>query len=67
MVGRRLSPNHLTADEIGKLMQAAKAAGRYGQRDRTLVMITYRQGLRVTILEASSAVDTSAKRPAPYI
>lgn len=42
------SREYLTADEIGKLLQAAKTAGRYGQRDRTLTMIMYRHGLRVS-------------------
>jgi integrase len=41
------SREYLTADEIGKLLQAAKA-GRYGQRDRTLALLTYRHGLRVS-------------------
>jgi integrase len=42
------SREYLTGDEIGKLLQAAKASGRYGQRDRTLVTIMYRHGLRVS-------------------
>jgi type 1 fimbriae regulatory protein FimB/type 1 fimbriae regulatory protein FimE len=42
------SREYLTGEEIGKLLQAAKAAGRYGQRDRTLTMIMYRHGLRVS-------------------
>lgn len=42
------SREYLTGEEIGKLLRAAKAAGRYGQRDRTLTMIMYRHGLRVS-------------------
>lgn len=42
------SREYLTADEIGKLLQAAKSSGRWGQRDRTLAMIMYRHGLRVS-------------------
>jgi integrase len=42
------SREYLTGDEIAKLLQAAKAVGRYGQRDRTLIMMMYRHGLRVS-------------------
>lgn len=42
------SREYLTADEIGKLLQAAKDSGRYGQRDRTLALVMYRHGLRVS-------------------
>lgn len=41
------SREYLTAEEIKQLLQAAKASGRWGQRDRTLAMIMYRHGLRV--------------------
>ena len=39
---------HLTPDEVEALMKAAKANRRYGQRDRTLIMLMYRHGLRVS-------------------
>jgi integrase len=42
------SREYLTAEEIKQLLQAAKASGRWGQRDRTLTMIMYRHGLRVS-------------------
>jgi integrase len=42
------SREYLTADEIKQLLKAAKASGRYGQRDRTMVMLMYRHGLRVS-------------------
>jgi type 1 fimbriae regulatory protein FimB/type 1 fimbriae regulatory protein FimE len=56
------SREYLTADEIEKLLAAARATGRYSQRDATLVMVMYRHGLRVS--EACSlrwdAVDFKA-------
>jgi integrase len=36
---------HLTADEVGALMTAAKG-NRYGHRDATMVLLAYRHGLR---------------------
>jgi type 1 fimbriae regulatory protein FimE len=50
----RRRPNHdtrtreyLTPSEIEALMDAS-ASGRYGQRDRTLLLLMYRHGLRVS-------------------
>ncbi len=37
---------HLTPDEVGRLMTAAGKVGRHGQRDATLILLTYRHGLR---------------------
>jgi integrase len=42
------SREYLTETEVTALLQAAKASGRYGQRDHTLTMIMYRHGLRVS-------------------
>ncbi len=42
------SREHLTPAEVDALLKAAKASGRYGQRDSTLLMIMYRHGLRVS-------------------
>ena len=39
---------HLTLEEVGKLLAAARKSGRYGSRDETLVLITFRHGLRVS-------------------
>jgi site-specific recombinase XerD len=42
------SREHLTPAEVAALEAAARASGRYGQRDATLIMIIYRHGLRVS-------------------
>jgi type 1 fimbriae regulatory protein FimE len=42
------SREHLTPAEVTALIKAAKASGRYGQRDATLIEIMYRHGLRVS-------------------
>jgi site-specific recombinase XerD len=39
-------PLHLTPEQVDQLMTAAKDSGRYGHRDATLVLLTYRHGLR---------------------
>jgi integrase len=46
---RRVSDARLTPDEVEVLMAAVKA-NRDGHRDRTMVLITYRHGLRATEL-----------------
>jgi integrase len=43
---------YLTPDEIEKLLQASSKLGRHGARDRTLILIAYRHGLRVSELVA---------------
>jgi integrase len=43
---------YLTPDEIEKLLQASSKLGRHGARDRTLVLLAYRHGLRVSELVA---------------
>jgi integrase len=42
------SREHLTPDEVERLMQAARGVGRHGHRDATLILLTYRHGLRVS-------------------
>jgi type 1 fimbriae regulatory protein FimB/type 1 fimbriae regulatory protein FimE len=37
----------LTPEEIEKVLKASGQVGRHGARDRTLVLIAYRHGLRV--------------------
>ena len=43
---------HLTEKEDNALMEAARKTGRHGHRDATLILITYRHGLRVSELIA---------------
>jgi type 1 fimbriae regulatory protein FimE len=38
---------HLTPEEVQRLVAAAGKRGRYRQRDATLILLTYRHGLRV--------------------
>lgn len=44
------SREYLTEDEIHRLSEAATRMGRHGHRDATLIMLSYRHGLRVTEL-----------------
>ena len=44
------SREYLTEDEVEQLMDAAGRVGRHGHRDATLIMLSYRHGLRVTEL-----------------
>ena len=46
------SREHLTSDEVDKLILAAKSLGRHGHRDATLILLAYRHGLRVSELVA---------------
>ena len=46
------SREHLTPDEIERLIGAAKSLGRHGHRDATLILVAYRHGLRVSELVA---------------
>ncbi len=48
----RRAREHLTPDEIEKLLTAAGKTGRHGLRDRTLLLLGYRHGLRVSELVA---------------
>jgi type 1 fimbriae regulatory protein FimB/type 1 fimbriae regulatory protein FimE len=44
------SREYLTEQEVGQLMEAAAQVGRHGHRDSTLILLSYRHGLRVTEL-----------------
>ena len=48
----RRTREHLTPQEVDKLIKAAGQVGRYGHRDATLILIAYRHGLRVSELVA---------------
>jgi integrase len=39
---------YLTAREIEKLMDHARSHSRYGHRDATMILVTYRHGLRAS-------------------
>jgi type 1 fimbriae regulatory protein FimE len=39
---------YLTEEEVQQLMLAARRTGRHGHRDATLILVTYRHGLRVS-------------------
>jgi integrase len=43
---------HLTPDEVERLIAAARQRGRYGDRDALLIMLAYRHGLRASELIA---------------
>lgn len=44
------SREYLTEDEVEQLIAAAGRVGRHGHRDSTLILLSYRHGLRVTEL-----------------
>ena len=46
------SREHLTPDEVERLITSAKSLGRHGHRDATLILLAYRHGLRVSELVA---------------
>jgi type 1 fimbriae regulatory protein FimB/type 1 fimbriae regulatory protein FimE len=46
----RRKREYLTPDEVEKVLQASSRIGRHGARDRTLILIAYRHGLRVSEL-----------------
>jgi integrase len=48
----RRTREHLTPQEVEKLIMAARRVGRYGHRDAALILIAFRHGLRVSELVA---------------
>jgi site-specific recombinase XerD len=46
----RRTREYLTPAEVEKLRQASSKVGRHGARDRTLILLAYRHGLRVSEL-----------------
>jgi type 1 fimbriae regulatory protein FimE len=61
------SREYLTADEVSALEKAAQGVGRHGHRDATLVMITYRHGLRVSELVALRWDQVDLKQGALHV
>jgi len=55
------SREHLTPDEIDRLIASAKSLGRYGHRDATLILVAYRHGLRVSELVAIFACQIQSE------
>jgi site-specific recombinase XerD len=55
---------YLTEKEVTQLCDAARARGRWGHRDATMILVAYRHGLRVSELVALrwSEVDLDAGR-----
>ena len=52
---------HLLAEKVEAMLKAAKIIGRHGHHDRTLILLAYRHGLRISELVALrwSQVDFS--------
>ena len=48
----RRTREHLTPQEVEKLITAASRVGRHGHRDSTIILLAYRHGLRVSELVA---------------
>ena len=62
----RRTREHLTPQEVEKLIRAASRAGRYGHRDATLILLAYRHGLRVSELgRCAGTRSTSSKGYSP--
>jgi len=50
------SREHLTPDEVERLITSAKSLGRHGHRDATLILMDYRHGLRVILFYPSKVL-----------
>src|SRR5689334_20616035 len=60
----RRSREHLTPDEVDRMVSAAAQTGRHGMRDAAMVLTAYRHGLRVSELIGLrwDAVDLAARQ-----
>jgi type 1 fimbriae regulatory protein FimB/type 1 fimbriae regulatory protein FimE len=47
---KRRPREYLTPKEVEKLIEAARARGRYGHRDATMILVAFRHGLRASEL-----------------
>lgn len=54
------SRDHLLPDEVTALMKAAGRVGRHRLRDRALILVTYRHGLRVS---GAGETEVGSDRP----
>ena len=61
------SREHLLADEVDALMTAAGKVGRHPLRDKTLILVAYRHGLRVSELVAMRWDQFDLKRAQVHI
>ncbi|WP_460036251.1 tyrosine-type recombinase/integrase, partial [Methylothermus subterraneus] len=46
----RRTREYLTAEEVERLIAAARKTGRHGERDAALILLAFRHGLRVSEL-----------------
>lgn len=58
---------HLTPDEVDRLIRAAGKAGRYGHRDATAILLAYRHGLRASELCSLRRDQASLERKELYV
>ena len=61
------SREHLLHDEVEKLMKAAGNVGRHRLRDRTLILVAYRHGLRVSELVSLKWDQIDLKRAQMHV
>lgn len=59
--------NYLKPDEIEKLMKTASKLGRHGYRDKTLILFTYRHGLRASEVCDLRWVDVDIKKATVHV
>ena len=61
------SREHLLPDEVAALMKAAGQVGRHRLRDRTLILVAYRHGLRVSELVSMKSDQIDLKRSQMHV
>lgn len=61
------SREYLTESEVDQLINAAGRVGRHGHRDATLIMLSYRHGLRVTELVSTRWEQVDLKQGLMHI
>lgn len=58
---------HLTPEEMESIIEAAGTLGRYPLRDKTMILLAYRHGLRVTEAISLRWTDINLTAPTIYI